>query len=445
VKMQLSPKVILWTLFGLLVAGAITYMVVNWYEIEDDESWIGMQGEARTNPYLAMTRTLEAMGAKTETVAGSDEWEAALKQSPKGSTLLLGDRRLVRMTPQRVQAIHAWVQAGGNLIVEAEQPKFDDPLLAAYGIGHVGLRWTSKGWVEKRDRAKGEPEDESTLPFPLDPESLGDEVDNESDVARRLREILRKKEKSRIVFADGNGFDVAFQPYQNLRALKVPSTADVISDKTGIRVIQLADGTGQVTAISNFDFMTRRQIAENDHAEFVWHMVATQNAQPAANAKTSPRVLLALRDTEGGLWKWLMQHAWMVMVAVAVLLLLWLARIVPRFGPLLPAPSLDRRSLAEHFRALGRFVANENGWPQLAYAARERFLKRLYRERPGLSRAGKETLLATLEKLSGVGVARIERSLIAPVQDKRSFTDVVRSLKAIEQALEHRRANSQAS
>lgn len=438
--MKLSRTNVLWAVFGLLVAGAVVYMAVNWYEIEDDEQWIGMQGEARTNPYLAMERTLDAMGAKLEKVQGSAEWESALKQTPKGSTLLLGDRRLVRMTPARVRAIREWVQAGGNLIVEAEQPKFDDPLLASYGIGHVGLRWTSKGWVERRERNKGEPEEDRELPFPLDPESLGEEMDNESELARKLREVLRQKDKSRIVFADGRGFDVVFQPYQNLRTRNVTEGADVITDKIGPRVIQLTDGAGRVTAISNFDFMTRRQIAENDHAEFVWHMVATQNAKNAARAP--PRVLLALRDAEGGLWKWLTQHAWMVLIAVAALLILWIARIVQRFGPLLPAPSLDRRSLAEHFRALGRFVANEDGWPQLAHAARERFLKRLYRERPGLSRAGKETLLATLEKLSGMGVARIERSLIAPVQDKRTFTEVVRSLKAIEQALEHRRATA---
>lgn len=439
--MKLSRTKVLWTLFGLLVAGAVVYMAVNWYEIEDDENWIGMQGEARTNPYLAMQRTLDAMGAKLEQVRGSEQWESALKQSPKGRTMILGDRRLVRMTPTRVQAIREWVRGGGNLIVEAEQPKFDDPLLASYGIGHVGLRWTSKGWVERRDRNKGEPEEDRELPFPLDPESLGDDLDNESELARKLREVLRQKEKSRIVFADGSGFDIVFQPYQNLRANKVPESADIITDKVGPRVIQLTDGAGRVTAISNFDFMTRRQIADNDHAEFVWHMVTTQNTKAAAAAP--PIVLLALRDTETGLWTWLTKHAWMVLIAAAALLILWVARIVQRFGPLQPAPSLDRRSLAEHFRALGRFVANEDGWPQLAHAARERFLKRLYRERPGLSRAGKETLLATLEKLSGMGVARIERSLIAPVQDKRTFTEVVRSLKAIEQALEHRRTIAQ--
>jgi hypothetical protein len=441
--MKISRATVWWTLFGLLAVGALVYMAVNWYEIEDDENWIGMQGEARTNPYLAMQRLLDKMGAKIELVQGSEQWETVLKQAPKGRTLILGDRRLVRMTPARVQAIRQWVRAGGNLIVEAEQPKFDDPLLASYGIGHVGLRWTSKGWVERRDRNKGEPEEARELPFPFDPDSIGEETENESEVARKLREFMRKKERSRIVFADGSGFDVVFQPYQNLRLNRTLGDADVIADQTGTRVVQLVDGAGRVTAMSNFDFMTRRQIAENDHAEFVWHLVATQNAGAAGGVP--PRVMLALRDTEGGLWKWLTEYAWMALIAFLSLLVMWIARIVQRFGPLLPSPSLDRRSLAEHFRAVGRFVANEEGWAQLAYAARERFLKRIYRERPGLSRAGKETLLATLEKLSGMGVARIERSLIAPVADKRSFTEAVRSLKAIEQALEHRRATAQSS
>jgi hypothetical protein len=77
----------------------------------------------------------------------------------------------------------------------------------------------------------------------------------------------------------------------------------------------------------------------------------------------------------------------------------------------------------------------------LAHAARERFLKRLYRERPGLSRADKTMLFVTLEKLTGMGSARIEQAMLSAVNDKASFVQTIRSLKAMEAALDHRRQN----
>ena len=136
-----------------------------------------------------------------------------------------------------------------------------------------------------------------------------------------------------------------------------------------------------------------------------------------------------------------MEHAWMVLIAFVVLLLAWLARITRRFGPLAVASTTTRVSLGEHLRALGRYAARQQGWGNLAHAARERFLKRLYRERPGLSRADKTLLFVTLEKLTGMGIARIEQAMLGTVNDKAVFVQTIRSLKAMEAALDHHRQN----
>ena len=129
-----------WALGLTALLAVIAYIALNWYAIVDDDEWVGMQGEARTNPYLAMQRMLEEMGASTSVVKGDSGWDAALatekKQIANNATLIVGDRRLVRMTRERVKQIREWVRAGGNLIIEAEQVKLDDPLLASYGIGH---------------------------------------------------------------------------------------------------------------------------------------------------------------------------------------------------------------------------------------------------------------------------------------------------------------------
>ena len=94
-----------WALGVAALLAGLTYILLNWYIIVDRDDWVGMQGEASTNAYLAMQRTVEAMGAKTKSIKGDDEWDANLNRlnspgaEPKKTTLLLGDRRLVRMTP----------------------------------------------------------------------------------------------------------------------------------------------------------------------------------------------------------------------------------------------------------------------------------------------------------------------------------------------------------
>jgi hypothetical protein len=440
-----------WALGLTALFAALAYVAVNWYIIVDDEEWVGMQGDARTNPYLAMQKTLEEMGASTEIVKGDYGWDTALaatkKDSAKNATLIVGDRRLVRMTPERVAQIRAWVRAGGNLIIEAEQVKFDDPLLASYGMGHVGMRWTPKGgFVEKREKnvpADGdEPEDDF---FGFDADDVPGESGKRSEKSQSVLKLKRETGISTVTFADNTTFEINFRPYQNLRVKKVPDDAEIIDDKIGTRVVQFRDGLGRVTAISNFDFMTWRVLGQHDHAEFLWHIVATQNKlsgdAKSASGEPKPIVMLALKDRTAGLWKWLGEHAWMVLLAFMALLLAWIARIIRRFGPLNVLSERTRVSLGEHLRALGRYAARQQAWPNLAHAARERFLKRLYRERPGLSRADKTMLFTTLEKLTGMGVARIEQTMLSTVNDKTSFVLTIRSLKAMEAALDHHRQN----
>jgi hypothetical protein len=254
----------------LALAGGIVYIALNWYEIADRSDYQGMQGEALTNPYLAMQRTLGAMGAKMETIKGSAAWDQALLEqlpagsvreiqyAPPGATLFLGDRRLARMRDKRVTQLREWVRAGGNLIIEAEQPKLDDPLLQSYGIGHVGLRITKEGkWVERRAPNRGkipdseknaknskgaEAADEENDPpqddEPEDTDFTSDEDDTVSQNLLKLAAKLRDSVTSTIEFPDDTEFKVSFKPYQNLKLIKrskLPENAVVIDDEIGAR------------------------------------------------------------------------------------------------------------------------------------------------------------------------------------------------------------------
>ncbi len=464
----------------LMLCAGLIYIAFNWYELSEKDVYRGMQGEAITNPYLAMERTLEAMGATTTQVKNGVDWDAVMQpalsnaasiapssllhlrgRNPLGSTLIMGDNRLPRMTVARVEQIRAWVREGGNLIVEAEQPTLSDPLLKSYGINRVGLRFTKRmTWVEKEKPADRETaaDDESANETEANDAAENEDDDMPSTVAG-IAAKLRDTKASTIEFADNTSFAVVFRPYQNLRIAtgsqatssktkraKLPEGALIVEDEIGTRLVQFQDGKGRVTVMTNFDFMTERALEKRDHAEFLWHVIATQNklATASPSGVKAPNVILALRNSNPTLSQWLGQHAWMVLVAGLWLLAAWIARIVQRFGPQTPDVSTARLSLRDHLRAIGRYVARKGGWGSLAHAARERFMKRLLRERPGLSRMGGEDLFATLEKLSGVGHARIARALTAEVTEQRAFLEVIRTLKAIEQSLEHHRAAARA-
>ena len=419
---------------GLLLAGAL-YISLNWFEIVDAPEWVGAEGEARTDPYRAMKLLLATMGAQTVTIRQFAELDAL----PENATLFLGDRRLARMSPARVARLVAWVNAGGHLIVEAEQPRLDDPVLAAFGLTHVGLRWTLKGWRERNDRnGEKSSDDANTAGEPgFDAESLP-EGDVRPVAGGQIKlPMTRGSEVSVVEFPDGAQFKVVFAPYQNLRFRTVRENALAVHDQAGLRLVQFAEGKGRVTAISNFDFMTWRSISKQDHAEFLWRLAASlgANASAAGTLAAKPLVVLALRATEGGLLTWLATHACMALWALLALLVAWIARAVSRFGPMLPELPAARLSLAEHLTAMGRYIGGRHGWAALLRAARERFLARLHRERPGLHRTDGAVLVMALQQLTGIGAARIQRALYADVIDRRNFGEAIRTLKALEQIL----------
>ena len=122
-----------------------------------------------------------------------------------------------------------------------------------------------------------------------------------------------------------------------------------LDDRHPDRLMHLRRGTGAVTLVWPW-----RALADNDNlgkadnAAVVWTLL---------NIVTHAGPVRYISDIEvPTLWQWLRTSAWAVLVSGALLIAVWLGRIVPRFGPLLPDPSTDRRALVEHLRAMGRAV-----------------------------------------------------------------------------------------
>jgi hypothetical protein len=301
---------------------------------------------------------------------------SALDSLPERGTLMIGDRRLAYMTPDRVRSLRAWVERGGSLVIDMEDENVDDPLLEAFGIQRA---------VPERD--------------PNDPKKNAERFKGMGALLAFDWPWLGKPMKARL----GRSYD--------LRDTRVHADgADEI--RQGARLIgtSFPVGEGRFTAMPTIDFLVNGQIGQHDHAELGWRLASFR----------TPTVLY-LRMTAPPLLEWVRRDAWPVMVAAAMLLVLWLARIIPRFGPLEPDAPPARRSLLEHVVASGRFLWSRGATAALLEAVRER-----------ASRAARR------RGLSAQSIGSQVPALATARLDAAAFTSRVASLQKLEEQLNKR-------
>ncbi len=188
----------------------------------------------------------------------------------------------------------------------------------------------------------------------------------------------------------------------------------------------LPHGGGRVTVVSSLNFARNGAIAGADNATLAWHVVGAGEAP----------ISIFNRPERLSLWGWLVRNAWPALVGAALLLALWLARIVPRFGPVAPDPLPVRRRLLDHLLAAGRFHWSTRRAGHLVIAARDAALRRLARVRPDFAAAApreREQMLVETFDLSPADA----RSVVAGTLNPRTPAELVRAI-ALFQAIQER-------
>lgn len=149
-------------------------------------------------------------------------------------------------------------------------------------------------------------------------------------------------------------------------------------DKDAARLVFITRGKGMVTAASGLQFARNNLIGIGDNAEFLWYLL---ELTPAAELQ------VYLRPERLSLWAFLKEHAAPVLAATAALLVLWLWRTAPRFGPVVPDAPPARRRLLDHLRASGRYYWEKQLRGRLVGAARDAALRRIARAQPEFASA----------------------------------------------------------
>jgi hypothetical protein len=300
---------------GVLVVSVTVLLAASFssrYERVSQTVHVDASPEALRNPLLALERFLAVMGRSATILQSAHDLDGL----PAGGVLILGAQRRAAMSAAHVASLVHWVEAGGHLIVDAETSD-KDPLLDAFGLSTTG----------------GAPiQPLAFRPAPVAP-GAG-----------------TAPQKVDVLFREGDRTLTA-QFHSTARSLKANKATPrwVAGTAKSVYLIELDRGAGAVTAVLSLsDILSNRSIGTADNAQVVWALVNAHNEHGP--------VRILWRVVIPTLWEWLVGTAPMVLVSAAVLLMLWLWSVVPRFGPVLGEPELARRSLAEHLRAMGRAV-----------------------------------------------------------------------------------------
>lgn len=348
----------------LLVCAPLVALIV-W--VSSHTYWADMKvpmppkGEALVNPFYAVQRFTEALGARTA-------WDRELTIPSADSVIVLSDWHWSLSTSRR-EAIERWVESGGRLVV--------DETLSG---GETDFeRWSGIA------REYREPDDarESSEPYRDDAchrfrEERGGAPAGASDATRYL-----------ICDSDAKSF---------LTTHKSPVWA--LRDESGIQVMRVQVGRGSVTLINAAPFRYR-SLFDGEHG---WLFVA------ATQLRRVDEVHFLSEDVHPSLLALVWQHGGPVVVLTLVLIALVLWRGGVRFGPLMAAEPRARRSLAEQIRGTGQFDLRHGG--ESLHAASVRALEEAAQRRaPSYPRLSHRERASALARLTGYDTNALEAAM----------------------------------
>ena len=365
-----------WRLVGLgaLVGAVLLAVLVAWFlhthERVERELPLPPQGEAAINPLYALRQTLRADGIEAQTRQALQPERFA--DAPGDTVLLYGDPSALAM--RDVNAVLAWVARGGHLLVRTPPPGLDGddvppPLLRRLGIGGE-LRST------------------------------------------RCETLLVEGEESHVEFCRGRRFELDEAARVRLR------WGD---EEHGYAWARLAHGRGSVDVAADFDFLDNEALDEVPHQALARQLLAPNYGRGQVHLVHSPRAV--------SLWRELLRRGWPVWLPLALALAAWLWRRGQRFGPWLPSPAADRRSLLEHVRASGELLYRYGQAPALHAAARQAFLARLQRRDPAAAALAGDARIAAIAQRLELPHMTVRDALTAPEpRDRHAFFARVRTL-----------------
>ncbi len=454
----------------LLIVGAAGYW---WWHDQMELRWTSVEhesDEATADPMLAATRLLR-QNERTVTGAGS-LGELLVPQTAGGTMILSGASGTA--TPDQARELLEWVRRGNTLIAEPRWLSSDEQGLIAFSkeelAEHAAQEETGEDTEEETEEASEEAaaeeaaagDDASTtdeapaaegtaeektgddeaaeaddhgdpltdhLGVRTRPDALAckcrtepDEKDKNKPEAIARARLAREQALSHLTLP-GKPYALEIDAGTTEMVSLVNGAEPLWSDADGGAVRVYAEGKGRLVLVAN-SFFTNASLPQRDHAQL---LLALTELTPGKHVTIVKR--LNVLPWYQALWR----HYQLALVSLAVCLALLFWSAVRRFGPVLPAPKAERRSLLEHIDASGAWLWKADGGRQvLLDAARDDTLALIRRRVPALFRMPEGELYATLARTCSLLETDVSEAL---EQDAAShvtrFTRQIRTLQTL--------------
>ena len=321
-------------LLGVVALLALGLYLAEWVEREENA---GPSMEALLNPYMAADRFLEQLDRPVER---HTERERLGTQAL--DTVLVIERSGPLLSEEVLDAVLAWVDEGGHLLLQAD---------ASWREGEPGAELLGRVGVELHD---GE-------------SSLADEVDDEVDNAEFAEELFGALLPD---YCPSSGLTDAIIDGSRL-VLAMPKSRQLIVDdawllnsagnRAGVQFAEVRYGYGSVAVMTSFDPWRNTRIDCYDHAHVL--RLLTRGAA---------RVEWFASTAMPPLWKMLWERFSLALVLFALALLIWCWHHSVRFGRPKAVLEEPRREVLEHLEGNARFLWQQHERDALLTALRQR-------------------------------------------------------------------------
>lgn len=390
--------------------------------VEAREVEVGYRGPARSNPFLATERFLEKMGLD------ADEHFSLTEMPPSDVVLIVPAEGVAADGVAR--RLLDWVSEGGHLIYlldgadslkddwETEihprsEAKKDDEADPAAADGEDDAEIDSRTVADLEDIPNG-----SIFASRPDSHPLLDRLDVELTTRDgKTESVMFPGGELAVEIPNGRGFAVP--------TWRAGSEAVVRGGPEDAQaVLSFYHEEGRITLMADAWPWRNRYIGVADHARLLWDLINLDG--PAGS-------VWIMRGTRASFASLLFKHARMPLLALAVFVIFWLWRSMPRFGPVIPTAPAVTREFTQHLAMAGNFLWKRRALDSLLEPARRRVLKR-FRERSVLENGEIiEEALPELVEASGLSAKRVREALkLKEFRDPNQLTTILRDLQKMD-------------
>ena len=343
--------------------------------------FIGYQGEARINDFLAAELLFSELGIEAESQSSltPSEW------LPESSDTIVSRLSTSIALQSERNLLTSWVNDGGHLVL----------LPAAQESGVVDEFLVELGF--------------------------------------RLVEIERNENDEQDAIEDRDSGDYEYIVDLENTRYRIETPGDytlsaMLSDDLGMIVARRNWGGGYVTIVANENYFTNFLIDQSNHARLLMDTVAGY-VEPG-------KVWFIFESTYPSLWQVIWNNAPYVVASLAIVLLLWLWSIMPMFGPAIRPEAAVRRSIIEHVKAAGHFVWRNHGAKALAGSSTAAIMHEAESRHPGIGRLSAEKQARQIARLTGLSPQEIMDVLVNQnIPSHREFTHNMQALQRIRKKL----------